>query len=178
MTEQNLLWVWFIDDIEYELVYFFFSTMHKKHHWKYSLTGINEFNHRYMNQKHLTIHIYLQISICYAIHYTNKIGMKYIPLEKGKKLTAKQYKKTYFESISIVIMPMILNSAQERHTFFGIINLINMKSISWMLNVVSLSSQNYIEGLKNSNKDAATKKKKKNNSRKNGTTRKSHAPAH
>lgn len=96
--------------------------MHKKHHWKYSLTGINEFNHRYMNQKHLTIHIYLQISICYAIHYTNKIGMKYIPLAKGKKLTAKQYKKTYFESISIVIMPMILNSAQERHTYFGIIN--------------------------------------------------------
>lgn len=36
-----------------------------------------------------------------------------------------------------------------------------MKSISWMLNVVYLSSQNYIEGLKNSNKDAATKKRKR-----------------
>lgn len=67
--------------------------MHKKHHWKYSLTGINEFNHRYMNQKHLTIHIYLQTSICYAIHYTNKIGMKYIPLAKGKKIDSQTIQK-------------------------------------------------------------------------------------
>lgn len=93
MTEQNLLWVWFIDDIEYELVYIFFLRCTK------NTIG----NIVWLESMNSIIDIWIKNTWPFTYIYKFLFAMRFIiqiksewnifRWQREKKLTAKQYKK-------------------------------------------------------------------------------------